>query len=557
MSRFLLIFAFFLAATLSAPASGGGHDSEPAYPAEDGYSAQQSHFPLPTRELPTEFNSAGDIDILATLSARVKADPFNLVATLIFILAICHTFAAGTFNKWSHAAEVAHRKRIEAEGRTACAKPHENAQDDVSFKASALHFLGEVEAIFGIWVIALMGAAIYFYSWHDFELYIGQDREFVEPAFVIVIMAIAASRPVLRFAEMIMARGAALGHGSPAAWWLSVLTIAPILGSFITEPAAMTIGALLLAKKFYKHNPKPVFAYATLGLLFVNVSVGGTLTHFAAPPVLMVAATWDWGTEMMFAHFGWKAVIAILISNALYFMIFKKELTRIADAADGVEDGIQHPIAWHDREDPVPVWVIAVHLIFLGWTVFNAHDPMIFIGGFLFFLAFVIATQHHQNSVSMKGPLLVGFFLGALILHGGCQAWWIQPIITALNNSPQPLMLGSTILTAFNDNAAITYLASQVQGISLEAKHAVVAGAVTGGGLTVITNAPNPAGQSILVKHFGGSVSPAKLLMGALSPTIICYAAFSLLPNLGGKSSPVPASEGSGEPEIEQHESAH
>ena len=72
------------------------------------------------------------------------------------------------------------------------------------------------------------------------------------------------------------------------------MTIAPILGSFITEPAAMTIGALLLAKKIYKHKPKATFAYATLGLLFVNVSVGGTLTHFAAPPVLMVASTWSW-----------------------------------------------------------------------------------------------------------------------------------------------------------------------------------------------------------------------------------------------------------------------
>lgn len=534
MSRFLLFLAVFFSIHVSAfAAGGGGHKIQPAYPAEDGYGDQYSHFPIPTRDLPTNVTEAGEIDILGTLGARIKHDPFNIVATIIFLLAICHTFAAGKFNKMAHDAEIKHRKKIEEEGRTACAKPHEDAEDDVSFKASALHFLGEVEAIFGIWVIALMGAAIGFYSWGDFKLYLHYDRAFVEPAFVIVIMAIAASRPVLRFAEMVMAKAASFGHGSPAAWWLSVLTIAPILGSFITEPAAMTIGALLLAKKFYKYKPNPVFAYATLGLLFVNVSVGGTLTHFAAPPVLMVASTWGWDMGFMFSHFGWKAVIAILVSNAIYFAFFRKELTRIADAADGLEDGIQHPIAWHDREDPVPPWVVAIHLFFLGWTVFNAHDPILFIGGFLFFLAFVVATQHHQNHISMKGPLLVGFFLGALIIHGGCQAWWIEPIITALNNSPQPLMIGSTILTAFNDNAAITYLASQVQGISPEAKYAVVAGAVTGGGLTVIANAPNPAGQSILAKHFGGTVSPAKLVMGALVPTILCYLAFSFLPSLG------------------------
>ena len=535
MSRFLLVSILLLSSTFISWAAGGGSDTEPAYPAADGYKAQYSHFPVPTHKLPTEVNAEGEISILATLSARIKEDPFNLVATIIFILAICHTFAAGIFNKMAHKAEVEHRKRIEEEGRTACAKPHEDAQDDVSFKASALHFLGEVEAIFGIWIIALMGAAIGFYSWEDFKLYVSYDRTFIEPAFVIVIMAIAASRPVLRFAEMVMARAASLGHGSPAAWWISVLTIAPILGSFITEPAAMTIGALLLAKKFYKYKPKAIFAYATLGLLFVNVSIGGTLTHFAAPPVLIVAQTWGWDQDFsfMFTHFGWKAVIAILVSNALYFVFFKKELTRLADSADGLEDGIQHPIAWHEREDPVPAWIMFVHLLFLGWTVFTAHYTILFIGGFLFFLAFVVATQHHQNTISMKGPLLVGFFLGALIIHGGCQAWWIQPIISALNNSPQPLMIGSTILTAFNDNAAITFLASQVQGISVEAKYAVVAGAVTGGGLTVIANAPNPAGQSILSKHFGGSISPAKLLMGALIPTVICYFAFSFLPHLG------------------------
>ena len=45
-----------------------------------------------------------------------------------------------------------------------------------------------------------------------------------------------------------------------------------------------------------------------------------------------------------------------------------------------------------DRPDPVPSWVTAVHLFFLAWTVFTAHHPALFIGGFLFFLAFTVAT---------------------------------------------------------------------------------------------------------------------------------------------------------------------
>ena len=533
-SRFLLLFTFLLLPA-SLFAAGGGHEVQPFYPEnkELHHSAQYAEFPVPTYKLPAVRNDDGSMKLGATLVARIKADPFNLVATLIFIFAIAHTFMAGWFNKLAHEAEVQHRDKILKLGLTGAAKPQDDAEDDVSFKATMLHFFGEVEAIFGIWIIALAAAAIGFYDWGAFKLYVGHDREFIEPAFVVIIMAIAASRPVLRFAETIMAAAAKFGHGSPAAWWLSVMTIAPILGSFITEPAAMTIGALLLAKKIYKHKPKPVFAYATLGLLFVNVSVGGTLTHFAAPPVLMVAATWNWDMPFMFDHFGYKAVIAIIIANLLFFFKFRGELARLADSADGIEDGIQHPIAWHEREDPIPAWVIGTHVFFLAWTVFNAHDPILFIGGFLFFLAFIAATQHHQNSISMKGPLLVGFFLGALIIHGGCQAWWIEPIIVSLNDSPRLLMLGATILTAFNDNAAITYLASQVNDISFAAKHAVVSGAVVGGGLTVIANAPNPAGQSILSRHFEGGISPLKLLAGAIVPTIICYLCMSFLPNLG------------------------
>lgn len=538
-------------------------DVEPYYPEDKAnhIKEQYSKFPIPTHQLPSEKNEDGSVKLGATLAARIKADPFNLVATLIFLFAIAHTFMAGWFNKLAHKAEVEHHEKIHRLGLTGAAKPHDDAEDDVCFKATMLHFFGEVEAIFGIWIIALAAAAIGFYDWDSFRLYVGHDRNFVEPAFVVIIMAIAASRPVLRFAEAMMASAAKLGHGSPAAWWLSVMTIAPILGSFITEPAAMTIGALLLAKKIYKHKPKPAFAYATLGLLFVNVSVGGTLTHFAAPPVLMVAGEWAWDMPFMFTHFGYKAVVAIVLANLAFFFKFKGELTRLADCADGVEDGIQHPIAWHEREDSIPLWVIATHVFFLAWTVMNAHDPILFIGGFLFFLAFVTATQHHQNAIAMKGPLLVGFFLGALIIHGGCQAWWIEPIIVSLNDSPGVLTFGATVLTAFNDNAAITYLASQVSDIGFDAKQAVVTGAVVGGGLTVIANAPNPAGQSILSKHFEGGISPLKLLAGAIIPTIICYLCMSFLPSIGDSSkyqhsSKTEEHHSSEHPE-EHHEAAH
>jgi hypothetical protein len=528
-TKILLLLALFLISSVPSFAADGGHASEPAYTDLKGGGEQYAKFPIPLEKY--EKTEGG---VIATIKARAAKDPFNVAASVIFLLAICHTFAASSLTKLSHKYEHEHEERLKLRGPRD--DQHPDGEPEVSFKATILHFLGEVEAIFGIWVIVLAAAATYFYSWHDFQIYLSKDKIFTEPLFVVVIMAIAASRPVLRFAEALMSKAAALGKGTPAAWWLSVLIIAPVLGSFITEPAAMTIAAMLLAKKFYRLGPPPMLAYGTIGLLFVNISVGGTLTHFAAPPVLMVAGTWGWDTLFMLEHFGWKAVVGVVISSVLYFLFFRKALFSIADKADGAEDGVLHAGSWQERETPIPAWVTGVHLAFLGWTVYTAHYPVLFVGGFLFFLAFVMATQHHQNAVSLKSPMLVGFFLAGLVIHGGCQGWWIAPIIQTLPD--QALMLGATILTAFNDNAAITYLASQVDGISSSAKHAVVAGAVTGGGLTVIANAPNPAGQSILSRFFENGVSPLYLFLAALLPTIIFYVCFTILPNGPAKEHP-------------------
>jgi Na+/H+ antiporter NhaD/arsenite permease-like protein len=165
----------------------------------------------------------------------------------------------------------------------------------------------------------------------------------------------------------------------------------------------------------------------------------------------------------------------------------------------------------------------------LAWTVGNLHHPPLLVGGFLFFLAFTQATAHHQSGLSLRGPLMVGFFLAGLVVHGGLQSWWIQPMLGSLNEFA--LFLGAAFLTSFNDNAAITYLASQAPSVvaTKAMQHAVMEGAVTGGGLTVIANAPNPAGQTILGKHFENGISPLGLLAGAVLPTLIVAACFRVL----------------------------
>ncbi|MFI5324407.1 MAG: putative Na+/H+ antiporter, partial [Thermodesulfobacteriota bacterium] len=182
---------------------------------------------------------------------------------------------------------------------------------------------------------------------------------------------------------------------------------------------------------------------------------------------------------------------------------------------------------WNMREDPVPTWVTVVHLLFMAWTIINAHYAPLFVLGLLFFLGFAQVTAPYQNRINLQPAMLVGFFLAGLVIHGGLQGWWIEPVLGGLKKVP--LMLSSTILTSFNDNASITYLSTLVPGFTESLKYAVVAGAVTGGGLTVIANAPNPAGQSILKKHFDDSVSPIGLLKAALPPTVILFLCFMLL----------------------------
>jgi hypothetical protein len=163
----------------------------------------------------------------------------------------------------------------------------------------------------------------------------------------------------------------------------------------------------------------------------------------------------------------------------------------------------------------------------MAYAVLNAHHPASLIGGFLFFLAFFEVTSDYQTELQLRPAMLVGFFLAGLVIHGGLQQWWIGPVLGRLTEVP--LLLGSIGLTAFNDNAAITYLATLVPNLSGTLKYAVVAGAVAGGGLTVIANAPNPAGQAILNRYFPDGVSPAGLFLGALVPTLICALCFLLL----------------------------
>jgi hypothetical protein len=344
-----------------------------------------------------------------------------------------------------------------------------------------------------------------------------ESRQYAEPLFVFVIMVVAASRPVLETVQAALRRIAVRlpWRAEVAEIWLG-LALVPLLGSLITEPAAMTLAALTLAPKVFRDGMPEWKKYAALGVLFVNISIGGTLTSYAAPPVLMVASVWDWDTAFMVREFGWKAALAVIVNASAVCWLLAPDAAVPGPARDG------------EAREGVPPGIALVHLAFLAGVVASAHHPAIFLGLFLFFLGFTQAYSHYQDALVLREGLLVGFFLAGLVVLGGMQQWWLQPLVSGL--APLTLFFSALALTAFTDNAALTYLGSLIPGLSKESRLMLVAGAVAGGGLTVIANAPNPAGVALLRRGFNDeSIGAAGLLAGALAPTAVACAAFLLL----------------------------
>jgi len=412
----------------------------------------------------------------------------DLVAAVVFAIALLHTFSVKYFE------------------RLAQRSPR---------NAGLFHLLGEVEVVFGFWAFVLLGLMALI-DGGDKAVAYAESRQYTEPLFVFVIMVVAASRPVLEAIKGLIETLSRLAplRTAVARVWLC-LALVPLVGSLISEPAAMTLAALMLAPLVFRPGIPEWLKYGALGVLFVNVSIGGTLTSFAAPPVLMVAATWQWDSAFMASTFGWRAAIAVVINATVVTVLLRRHLT---------EPGLRLPA---DRAPSIPWPVTAVHLLVLSAVVAFAHHPVIFLGAFMLFLGFTQASAQHQSPLILKEALLVGFFLAGLVVLGGLQQWWLQPIVSSLK--PTALFFGALGLTAITDNAALTYLGSLIEGMSDPAKYMLAAGAVAGGGLTVIANAPNPAGIALLKHGFDDhSIGAGGLLLGALLPTVVAATLFLL-----------------------------
>lgn len=412
----------------------------------------------------------------------------QIISACLFAAALAHTFAAKSFE------------------RLADRYPHHSG---------LFHLLGEIEVVFGFWAFILIATMALVSGSKEAIGYL-ESRQYTEPLFVFVVMVVAASRPVIEIVRSLITTVARTVpvRTSLAQVWLGLAGV-PLLGSLITEPAAMTLAALMLAPQIFRQGVPEWLKYGALGVLFVNVSIGGTLTSYAAPPVLMVASAWHWDTLFMIREFGWKACVAVLINATAITYLLRSHISNVRHF-----NGSENVIA-------VPFLVSAIHLVFLASVVFFAHHPVIFLGLFLFFLGFTQAYERYQSPPILKEGLLVGFFLAGLVVLGGMQQWWLQPIVSSLE--PTALFFGALALTAITDNAALTYLGSLIEGMSEQARYMLVAGAVAGGGLTVIANAPNPAGVALLKHGFNDeSIGAGGLLLGAMAPTLVAAALFML-----------------------------
>ncbi len=411
----------------------------------------------------------------------------EILGASLFALAVVHTFSTKFFERLAHA-QPSH--------------------------AGFWHLLGEVEVVFGFWAMVLV---LFIFGMQGKEQAVAylETCNFTEPMFVFAIMVIAGTRPVLQFAgDAVRWIARCLPMPRGMAMYLTMMSVVPLLGSFITEPAAMTLAAIMLRDTLLRQPVSNRLKYATLGVLFVNISIGGTLTSFAAPPVLMVAAKWNWDMTFMLTTFGWKAALAVVVNAAGVMLLFRRELGHVGDvpAAQAV----------------VPFSVVLVHLLFLMAVVVFSHHPVVFMGLFLFFMGFTAAYQRFQTPLILREALLVAFFLAGLVVLGRLQAWWLQPLLSGMDANA--IYFGATALTAITDNAALTYLGSLLDSPTLDFKVALVAGAVTGGGLTIIANAPNPAGAAILKDKFeDGVISPLGLFLAAAPATVVAMVAFRWL----------------------------
>jgi Na+/H+ antiporter NhaD/arsenite permease-like protein len=416
----------------------------------------------------------------------------EILATAFFAVAMLHSFSTGFFAKLA------------------------NNNQHHRILHFCLHWFSEVEIVFGFWALIFLlvrallegpGSVVTFHK----------SLSLTESFFIFSIILIASTRAIVTLARRLL-----LGFSHLLArvikiplvtiQFFSLMTLGPLFGSVITEPAAITITALLLYRMIKKNEVPENFLYSAIAFLFVNVSIGGALTPYAAPPILMVARPWGWGLREVFLNLGLPGLTGIILNNFFLTFYYRKKFSTFLSPLEA-------------DHYPIPAWVTVAHIGFLFVIVNFAHHSEVFLPVTFLFVIFSLFTKKHQDGLKYKEALLVAFFLYGLIVFGNLQTWWLNDLLLQLGS--KALFVGATCLTAVTDNAALTYLGSQVEGLSNISKWSLTAGALVGGGLTILANAPNAAGFAVLSSEFkDGTLNALKLFKAALFPTAVAFVCY-------------------------------
>lgn len=461
---------------------------------------------------------------------------FQKISLIFFIIALIHTFLAPLLLRFK------------------------------LFKKGVLHYLTEVEFVFPFWAMLFCLSLLYKYSYNFTADYL-KEISFIEPIFVWVMLLICSCKPLLegvKFITQMLAeflnrklnllnfKKINLKSENPeipktshfnAIYFFLILCFVPLLGSIITEVAAMTLAAMMLKPYFKQMGQK--FAYLAITTLCLNISIAGAITTFAAPPVLMVANKWGWDLAFMLENFAWRAFLAVPINAGLLLYFFRKRIAEIdlthlraAAIANSTSMNSKNINLQATNSNNVPVLYFSpiqafnrkmffLYALFLVATIILQHSLLGLAIVFALFLSSHAFFKIYHQQLLLKEASLVALFLSGLMVLGKAQAWWVQAFLAGL--SPHEIFATGFGLSIVMDNAAITYLASLLPNLSTEVQYKIVAAALTAGGLSILANAPNLLALGLLKKYFKGQkISHLNWFIYAIPSTLVAVFFFLL-----------------------------
>lgn len=428
-------------------------------------------------------------------------------ATLLFFFSIVHTFLTPWF--YNRFQICQHRKTIFPE-----------RWKKYLWLSECYRLLGKVEIVFILWAVPLF---LLFLCTEGYKMTISyfNSRNYIFSLFIIIMLILLESRPIVYLSERIFSSIAKIGKQSPRCWWWTLMIATPLSSVLLKETGAMIIATALLARNFYKFSPSTRFAYATMGLLFSNISLGGLTTGLSSRALFIILPSVKWGNGFILKYFCWKAIIAMLVSTTVYYLIFRKEFARFPKLVTGSSSVKEH----------IPKWIICVHILLICAVILARFVPLLMVAILMFYLGFQKFTIFYQRPIRIGKACFVGLFYAGLVIFGELQEWWVLELMHRMSDFGY--MMTSYVLSIFLDNALVNYLVHNLPVATDCFLYLVIAGCMSAGGLTIISNIPNIVGYLALRPFFpSSSFSLGWLFLFALGPSIIAVMTFWILKDI-------------------------